>query len=180
MNNNSSIEDRAFAFLQKNVSNKLSKNEQHVLKRCVTKHKKCEPLRPYFNDETVYEVGIDEAGRGPMFGPVVTAAVILPRDDSYNHAMMKDSKRFTSKKKIREAYEYIKEHAIDYCIHMEDNNSIDELNIRQATLKSMRESIAGFNIHQTFFLLTEVSLDTRILIICIEGGDDLYTPIAVA
>ena len=44
MNNNSSIEDRAFAFLQKNVSNKLSKNEQHVLKRCVTKHKKGEAM----------------------------------------------------------------------------------------------------------------------------------------
>jgi ribonuclease HII len=182
MNSDSSIEERAFAFLQKNVANKLAKNEQHVLKRCVTKNKKGEPLRPYFNDETVYEVGVDEAGRGPMFGPVVTAAVILPRDDSYNHAMMKDSKRFTSKKKIREAYEYIKEHAIDYCIHMEDNNSIDELNIRQATLKSMRESIAGLK-HTPDFLLIDGRDFTGyndIDYMCIEGGDDLYTPIAAA
>ena len=57
------------------------------------------PLQYYFNNDTKIEVGIDEAGRGPMFGRVYAAAVILPKDDSFNHSLMKDSKRFHSEKK---------------------------------------------------------------------------------
>ena len=63
------------------------------------------PLRHYFSDDNTIEVGIDEAGRGPMFGRVYAAAVILPKDNSFNHSLMKDSKRFHSEKKIMEAYE---------------------------------------------------------------------------
>ena len=70
------------------------------------------PLRHYFDNDETIEVGIDEAGRGPMFGRVYAAAAILPKDDSFNHALMKDSKRFHSEKKIMEAYEYIKKNAI--------------------------------------------------------------------
>jgi ribonuclease HII len=66
--------------------------------------------------EDKIEIGVDEAGRGPLFGRVYTAAVILPKDDSFDHSKMKDSKRFTSKKKINEAAEYIKQHAIAYAV----------------------------------------------------------------
>ena len=51
----------------------------------------------YMGDDT-FEVGIDEAGRGPMFGRVYAAAVILPKDDSFDHDMVKDSKRFHQRK----------------------------------------------------------------------------------
>lgn len=53
-----------------------------------------------FKDKNKYEIGVDEVGRGPMIGRVYTAAVILPKDN-FKHHLMKDSKRFTSKKKIK-------------------------------------------------------------------------------
>ena len=64
----------------------------------------------YNEDNTMcLEIGIDEAGRGPMFGRLYVAATILPKDDSFDHSKMKDSKKFTSEKKIKEAADYIKE-----------------------------------------------------------------------
>ena len=52
----------------------------------------------YLDDENKYEIGVDEVGRGPMFGRVYTAAVVLPKDN-FDFSLMKDSKKFTSKKK---------------------------------------------------------------------------------
>jgi ribonuclease HII len=66
------------------------------------------------------EIGVDEAGRGPLFGRVYTAAVILPKDDSFDHSLMKDSKKFHSKKKIEEVADYIKQHAIGWSVTFED------------------------------------------------------------
>ena len=58
------------------------------------------PLQKYFTeDPSVFEIGVDEAGRGPLFGRVYAAAVVLPKDDSFDHSKVKDSKLFTSKKK---------------------------------------------------------------------------------
>lgn len=55
-------------------------------------------LEKYYENNSINEIGIDEVGRGPLFGRVYAAAVILPKDDSFNHSLMKDSKKFTSKK----------------------------------------------------------------------------------
>ena len=66
----------------------------------------------YDIDDPSFEVGIDEAGRGPMLGRVYSAAVILPKDNTFKHEMMKDSKRFHSEKKIKAAAAYIKENAL--------------------------------------------------------------------
>ena len=84
-------------------------------------------------------IGIDEAGRGPLFGRVYTSAVILP-EDNFDMTLLKDSKKFTSKKKIKEVYDYIKENALYYSINYSDENEIDTLNILGATIKSMKES----------------------------------------
>ncbi len=65
----------------------------------MSKVKESKALEAYYSDKYKYEIGIDEVGRGPMLGRVYSAAVILPKDNSFNHALMKDSKRFTSKKK---------------------------------------------------------------------------------
>ena len=62
-------------------------------------HKKLEKY--FLEDPDILEIGVDEVGRGPMFGRVYTAAVILPKDDTFDHSLMKDSKRFSSKKRLR-------------------------------------------------------------------------------
>ena len=60
-------------------------------------------LNTCFSHDTTLEIGVDEAGRGPMIGRVYTAAVILPKDSiTFNNTIMKDSKKFTSAKKIQE------------------------------------------------------------------------------
>jgi ribonuclease HII len=84
---------------------------------------------------------VDEVGRGPLFGRVYTAAVILPKDGSFDCSMVKDSKKFHSKKKIDEAAEYIKKNALAWYISFEDEKKIDEINILQATQTSMHDSI---------------------------------------
>ena len=71
----------------------------------------------YNNNKDIIEIGIDEVGRGPMFGRVYTAAVILPDSESnFDFSLMKDSKRFHSVKKIKEVAQYIKDNCISYSI----------------------------------------------------------------
>jgi ribonuclease HII len=104
--------------------------------------KKQEPLQKFnIENKNIFEIGVDEAGRGPMFGRVYTAAVILPKDDSFDHSKMKDSKKFHSKKKIEEVAEYIKANALAWYVSYEDEKTIDEINILQATQQSMNTSI---------------------------------------
>jgi len=92
-----------------------------------------------------YEVGVDEAGRGPLFGRVYTGAVILPSADDasrpFDFSILKDSKKFHSEKKIREVSDYIKEHAVAWAISYEEPEVIDSMNIRRATLQCMRKAI---------------------------------------
>ena len=54
-------------------------------------------LSTCYNQDNLFEIGVDEAGRGPMFGRLYIGAVVLPKSDSYHHDWMKDSKRFHSK-----------------------------------------------------------------------------------
>jgi len=101
-------------------------------------------LSKYYNSEPhIIEIGADEAGRGPMFGRVYSGAVVLPKDDSFDHYKMKDSKKFTSKnsKKINEVAEYIKQHALAWAVCYEDERVIDEINILQATQSAMHKAI---------------------------------------
>lgn len=99
-------------------------------------------LQKFYNeDKCIFEIGVDEAGRGPLFGRVYTAAVILPKDDTFDHSKVKDSKKFHSKKKIEEVAKYIKENALAWYVSFEDEKTIDEINILQATQKSMHTSI---------------------------------------
>ena len=90
-------------------------------------------LRPFFHENKV-EVGLDEVGRGCLAGPVVTAAVILPKD--FDFPIVKDSKKLSEKKR-KEAFELIKEKAIDYSISFIPPQTIDKINILQATMEGM-------------------------------------------
>ena len=84
--------------------------------------------------------GVDEVGRGPLAGPVVTAAVILPAE--FDIPGIDDSKKLTEKK--REAlFPVIKEHALAYGIGMADHSRIDEINILEATKEAMAEAVAN-------------------------------------
>lgn len=85
-----------------------------------------------------YVCGIDEVGRGPLAGPVVTCAVILPADCDILY--LNDSKQLSEKKR-EELYDIIMEKAVAVSIAQRDHNRIDEINILQATLESMRESV---------------------------------------
>jgi len=85
-----------------------------------------------------YIAGVDEVGRGPLAGPVVTAAVILPAD--FDIPGIDDSKKLTEKK--REAlFPVIKEHALAYGIGMADHKRIDEINILEATKEAMAQAV---------------------------------------
>jgi len=166
-------------------------------------------LKKYYNeDDKIFEIGVDEAGRGPLFGRVYTGAVILPKDDAFDHSKMKDSKKFHSKKKIEEVAEYIKANALAWYVCYEDETTIDEINILQATQQAMRNSILEvrkqFNkklslsgseeirdynynllIDGNYFIpLTILNKKTNkietIPYTTIEGGDNKYSSIAAA
>ena len=86
-----------------------------------------------------YIAGVDEAGRGPLFGPVVAACCVLP--ENFKLEGLTDSKQLTEKK--REKYiEYIKENCIAYGIGIVDNKEIDKINIYEASRKAMMIAIA--------------------------------------
>lgn len=89
-----------------------------------------------------FEIGIDEAGRGPMFGPLYVAGVILPTDlTEFRYDWMKDSKKFTSKKRLAEVAKHIKDHAVAWHVASVSVETIDRINIRQAVFSGMHECI---------------------------------------
>src|SRR5699024_9767435 len=85
-----------------------------------------------------YIAGVDEAGRGPLAGPVVAAAVILPKD--FKLIGLTDSKQL-SKQKREDFYSFIVDQAISYSVSIKSNNVIDDLNIYEATKRAMIDSI---------------------------------------
>lgn len=171
--------------MHKNFVEFANKNLSKNYKRKKTKapRNKNEPLKiSYYDiDSDILECGVDEAGRGPLFGRVYSACVILPKN-GFNHSIIKDSKKFTSKKKLLEVYEYIKENAVDYSICYSDENTIDEINIRQATLQTMHMALDNLKTKPDFLLIDGCDFKQYddIPFTTIEGGDNWYTSIAAA
>ena len=83
-------------------------------------------LKGYYAENSL-EAGIDEAGRGPLFGRVYVGTAILHPTD-FNHSLMRDSKKLSERRRLQ-AYDYIKENAIDYATFYHDEKVIDEINI---------------------------------------------------
>ena len=148
-------------------------------------------LEKYYENNSINEIGIDEVGRGPLFGRVYAAAVILPKDDSFNHSLMKDSKKFTSKKKLVEAANYITSNCISYSVSYVDEIEIDKINIKNATHNAMHQAIKNIHNYKHCLLLVDGSnfkqityLDDDIINnvsnVCIEKGDNKYSAIAAA
>ncbi len=153
------------------------------------------PLMQFYNNEDdKLEIGIDEAGRGPLFGRVYTGAVVLPKDVDFDFTRLKDSKKFTSEKKINEVADYIKENAVAWSVTYNDENVIDNINIRQSVLSSMHDSIKNIiaeNDYNNYFLLVDGNDFKPYMMFqnnslnqvkhkCIEGGDNKYCSIAAA
>ena len=112
--------------------------------------------------------GVDEVGRGPLAGPVVTAAVVLPED--FDVLGVDDSKKLSEKRR-EELYDQILDRCLAYGIGMADHKVIDEINILQATKKAMKEAITACDLqlrvkeggaadaHIDFVLIDAVTLE---------------------
>jgi len=162
-------------------------------------------LQKKFNtsNSNIMEIGIDEAGRGPMFGRVYSAAVILPNNEEFKYELLKDSKKFSSEKKINEVADYIKTNALFWSVSYEDEKTIDSINIRQAILCAMHKAIselikqnntsANLNSNECYYLLVDgndfkpytyyceaTHIIKQINHILIEGGDNKFCSIAAA
>lgn len=103
-----------------------------------------------------FVAGVDEVGRGPLIGPVVTACVILPHD--FVLEGLTDSKKLTEKKR-EEFYQYILEHALSVSIGMKDEKVIDEVNIYEATKLAMYEAIEKSSIKPEHVLIDAMKLE---------------------
>lgn len=109
-----------------------------------TRVKKETPLleRFYTDNDELYEISMDEAGRGCMFGRVYIASVVLPKNpELFSGVNIKDSKKFSSKTKLREAAEYIKQNALVWHVEYADANEIDEKNILMCVMEGMHKCI---------------------------------------
>ncbi len=91
--------------------------------------------------------GIDEAGRGPLAGPVFAAAVILP--ENYSHPVLNDSKKLSEKKRD-EVYDDIIKDAVSYSVGIATEKEIDEINILNATFLAMRRAVEGLGVKPDF------------------------------
>ena len=122
--------------------------------------------------------GIDEVGRGPLAGPVVAGAVILPKGEKIFY--LNDSKKLSAKKR-EELYEEIMEKAIATGIGMASPARIDEINILQATYEAMRQAIANLNVKPDVLLNDAVTIpDITMMQVPIIKGDAKSVSIAAA
>ena len=123
--------------------------------------------------------GIDEAGRGPLAGPVVCACCIMPLDDDKMVDGINDSKKISEKKREK-LFEQIKETAIAYCVAVIDEKVIDDVNILNATKMGMLQSLNGLSTKPELVLIDAVKLDCDVEIKPIIKGDATSYNIAAA
>ena len=160
--------------------------------------------KKYNNNSAIIEIGIDEAGRGPLFGRVYSAAVVLPDNNEFNYELLKDSKKFTSENKRIEVANYIQANALFWAVSYEDEKIIDSINIRQATLSAMHKAIKiilnsyyqknsnacsnemcyllvdGNDFKPFTYYCESTNIIKQLNHILIEGGDNKYCSIAAA
>lgn len=135
-------------------------------------------------EESLYEqgfemiCGVDEAGRGPLAGPVCAAAVILPAH--IDIPGLNDSKKLSDKRR-RELFPLIQEQAIAYGIAFADHEEIDEINILQATYLAMQRAIDGLTVKPAYALVDgNRAKDFGLPVRTVVHGDSLSASIAAA
>ncbi|MBQ7639086.1 MAG: ribonuclease HII [Clostridia bacterium] len=122
--------------------------------------------------------GVDEAGRGPLAGPVFAAAVILP--EGLEDIGLNDSKKLSEKKRD-ELFDVIKEKALAWCVASADENEIDDLNILNATFLAMKRAVDGLNLRPDLaFIDGNRKPNTGVEEITIVKGDSKSISVAAA
>lgn len=122
--------------------------------------------------------GVDEAGRGPLCGPVVAAACILP--EGYIPEGINDSKKLTEKKREK-LFDIICENAVAYCIAEASVEEIDRLNILEADLLAMRRAIEGLSLRADYALIDgNIARDFQVPAKAVIHGDAISPSIAAA
>lgn len=132
----------------------------------------------YYTEKINFIVGVDEAGRGPLCGPVVAACCILPKE--YKNEHINDSKKLSEKKR-EIAYKEIIENALDYGIGIVDAKRIDEINIYEATKEAMHIAISKLKISYDLILTDAMKLQNeKVEVIPLIKGDAKCECIAAA
>lgn len=131
-------------------------------------------LQMRYGDTHVWEIGVDEAGRGCLYGPVYAAAVVLPEGEGGPWREVKDSKLFrNNREKRRRVAEEIKRHALAWSVCRVDASTIDEVNILQATQQAMHMAIG--EVQEALLLKKKKDDDddnqtTRDMLLLIDGS----------
>lgn len=161
----------------------MTKKEEQELKRQAKLEKeraRIEAMKVYEkeNESHGWICGIDEVGRGPLCGPVVASAVILPKDCQILY--LNDSKKLSEKKR-EELYDVIMAEAVAVGIGMASPERIDEINILQATYEAMRQAIGSLKVKPAVLLNDAVTIpEVEIPQIPIIKGDAKSVSIAAA
>ncbi|HAJ73995.1 MAG TPA: ribonuclease HII [Lachnospiraceae bacterium] len=161
----------------------MTKKEEAVLKRQQKIQKEMERVEALCrfekeNAQYEYICGIDEVGRGPFAGPVLAAAVILPKDARIMY--INDSKKLSEKRR-EELYDVIMEQAVAVGTGMVSPERIDEINILQATYEAMRDALSELNVKPNVILVDAVHIpEVEIPQISIVKGDAKSQSIAAA
>lgn len=170
----------------------LKRDERKGVQRLLLKWEKQEQLKGQLHEQFVnmtiferkyraegfrYIAGIDEAGRGPLAGPVVAGAVILPED--FYLPGLNDSKKLTETKRD-EYFEVIHERALGIGVGIVSAAEIDEINILQATKKAMSSAVAQLQPLPDFLLVDAVKLDSPFPLEALIKGDARSISIAAA
>ncbi|MDY0408146.1 ribonuclease HII [Virgibacillus soli] len=171
------------------LKNDKRKGVQQLLKVYEKKQLQHQQLITQFQQMSVYEkryqqlgyqhiAGIDEAGRGPLAGPVVAAAVILP--PSFELLGLNDSKQLNEQTRLR-FFHIIKEHAISYGVGIVDNEQIDRINIYEATKNAMLLAMEQLSPTPDFVLIDAVPLhNSKYPFMAMDKGDQKSVSIAAA
>ena len=179
-----SIEDPMF----QQLSLDMRKGVQTALKSCQNRIEKEQKRAEHFIEMQYYErlayqegasfiAGVDEVGRGPLAGPVVAAAVILPKN--IEDLGFDDSKKLSASKR-EEIYRLIQEKAIAIGIGIVDADIIDQVNIYQASRLAMQQAVSELKIQPDYLLIDAMKIDVNTPQIGIIKGDAKSISIAAA
>lgn len=138
-------------------------------------------MEKFYNIDQV-EIGLDEAGRGPLFGNVYAGAVIWPNDLEPPEGLIVDSKKLSPKKR-RLALDWIKKNVKHYSVGYATNQEIDEINILEATKLAMQRAIDGLYIKTDNLIIDGVGWEKKFInykVKSIPKGDNKYYSIAAA